>query len=86
MNSEEIGLVSLELGAGRKTKESPVDYSAGIILEKEYGDYVKAGDKLFTLYTSTECNIVQAGEKALDALSFSENKPEQRRCVIKVID
>lgn len=86
MNSEEIGLVSLELGAGRKTKESPVDYSAGIILEKEYGDYVKAGDKLFTLYTSTECNIAQAGEKALNALSFSENKPEQRRCVIKAID
>lgn len=86
MNSEEIGLVSLALGAGRKTKESPVDYSAGIILEKEYGDYVKAGDKIFTLYTSTECNMAQTEEKALNALSFSENKPEQRTCVIKVID
>ena len=86
MDSEEIGLVSLALGAGRKTKESAIDYTAGVILEKEFGDYVKKGEKLFTLYTSTECDINEIERKALAAVKFSETEPPARECVIKVIE
>ena len=86
MNSEEIGLVSLELGAGRRTKESSIDYTAGVILEKEYGDYVKKGEKLFTLYTSGNCDAEAVSRKAAAAVTFSETKPAERDCVIKVID
>lgn len=85
MNSEEIGLVSLALGAGRKTKESPIDYTAGVVLEKEYGEYVNRGDVIFTLYTSTECSIDEIEKKALAAVSFSDEAPAERSCVIKVI-
>lgn len=86
MNSEEIGLVSLALGAGRKTKESTIDYTAGIVLEKEYGDKVKKGDKLMTLYTSTECDISQIEKKALAALCITDSEPPEREIVIRVID
>lgn len=86
MNSEEIGLVSLALGAGRKTKESPIDYTAGIVLEKEYGDQVRKGDKLMTLYTSTECDINEIEKKALAAVSISASVPPERECVIRIIE
>ena len=39
-NAEEIGEVSVVLGAGRETKDSAIDFSAGIILHKKYGDKV----------------------------------------------
>ena len=86
MNSEDIGLASLELGAGRRTKESEIDYTAGIVLEKEYGDYVKKGDKLAVLYTSTADSFVLAEKKVLDAVVITEEKPPARKCVIKVIE
>ena len=54
MNAEEIGETSVVLGAGRETKESDIDFSAGLVLHKKFGDAVKKGDSLVTLYTSKE--------------------------------
>ena len=51
-NAEEVGEVSVVLGAGRETKDSAIDFSAGIILHKKYGDKVEKGEALATLYTS----------------------------------
>lgn len=52
MNAEEIGIIACILGAGREKKEDKIDFSAGIILNKKTGDYVKKGEKLCTLYTN----------------------------------
>lgn len=38
---EDIGICSLLLGGGRETKESEIDLSVGILLEKKKGDAVK---------------------------------------------
>ena len=43
MDTEGIGVASVMLGAGRSKKEDTIDYSAGILLEKKYGDCVRAG-------------------------------------------
>lgn len=86
MDSEEIGLVSLALGAGRKTKESAIDYTAGVVLEKEYGDYVRKGDVLFTLYTSSECDMTEIAGKAAAAVTLSDTEPPERNCVIKTVE
>ena len=37
---------SVMLGAGRETKDSEIDYTAGIIIEKKTGDYVKKGERI----------------------------------------
>ena len=42
MDTEGIGVASVMLGAGRNKKEDTIDYSAGILLEKKYGDSVRA--------------------------------------------
>lgn len=38
---EDVGICSLLLGGGRETKESKIDLSVGILLEKKKGDAVK---------------------------------------------
>lgn len=75
MNTEQCGIASVELGAGRATKESSIDYSAGIILEKKIGDFVKKGDVLATLYAAEEKMFADAEHLLLKAYTVSEQQP-----------
>ena len=52
-----VGKLSVELGAGRKTKEAKVDHSVGIKLNKLVGEQVKKGDVLATLYVKEKINL-----------------------------
>ena len=85
MNAEEIGIASVILGAGRATKDAPIDYSAGIIMEKKTGDYVRCGEALATLYTNDESAVAPAKDRYLSALTFSSQKPEKRTLIYDVI-
>ena len=77
MDTESCGIASVLLGAGRETKESEIDYSAGIILHKKTGDYVKKGDVLATLYTSKEETFADAEKRYVKALTFAKEKPTE---------
>lgn len=70
MNAEEIGETSVVLGAGRETKESPIDFAAGLILHKKFGDEVKKGDVLVTMYTSKENALKPAKKMYLEATTI----------------
>ena len=52
MNAEAVGKSSMMLETGRETKNSVIDFSAGIVLRKKFGDAVNVGDNLATLYSS----------------------------------
>lgn len=52
-----VGKLSVELGAGRKTKEDKIDYTVGIKLNKLVGDVVKKGDVLATLYVKDKIDL-----------------------------
>lgn len=54
---EETGLTALRLGAGRQTKESDIDPTAGIVFDRSVGDFVSEGERLAVLYSSAECGI-----------------------------
>lgn len=50
INAKEIGISSMILGAGRKSQYDQIDYSAGIVLNKKYGDYIEKGEILATIF------------------------------------
>ncbi|MBQ6947926.1 MAG: pyrimidine-nucleoside phosphorylase, partial [Clostridia bacterium] len=52
VDAQQIGLCSVQLGAGRATKTDAIDHSAGIVLEAKLGQRVKKGDRLCTLFTN----------------------------------
>lgn len=54
----EVGKLSLELGAGKKSINDKIDYGVGIRLNKVIGDKVKKGDILATLYVNNNVPIV----------------------------
>ena len=77
MDTESCGIASSMLGAGRETKESEIDFSAGIILARKVGDYVKTGDVLATMYTSKEELFADAEKRYVSALTFAKEKPAE---------
>lgn len=85
MNTEEIGLSSLLLGAGRNKKEDSIDYSAGLVLNKKTYDFVNEGDLLVTLYTNKPETISQVKEKLLAATTIKPELGEERPLVFKTI-
>lgn len=56
INALMIGEASVSLGAGRLTKESALDYDAGIQLVAKKGDRVSAGETIAYLYSNSEIN------------------------------
>ncbi|MBK9566834.1 MAG: pyrimidine-nucleoside phosphorylase [Saprospiraceae bacterium] len=77
LNAMEIGLASVKLGAGRETKESAIDHSAGIELIKKVGDTIIEGDVLAVLHCNNEKLFVNALEHMQKAYTFSTEKPEE---------
>lgn len=76
MNTEQCGISSVELGAGREKKEDSIDYSAGIMLRKKIGDYVKKGDVIAVFYTSEEGKCKEAEKLFENAVSIRPEAPK----------
>lgn len=72
INSEEIGMVSLMLGAGRLSKEQSIDITAGVVINCHCGDRVSKGDKIMTLYSSVSSDFCDAARRVLNSIEFSE--------------
>ncbi len=68
-----IGLGSCHLGGGREKITDVIDMSAGIILNKKVGDYVKKGELLCTLHTNKD-NVESIVEQVKKAYIF-QNEP-----------
>lgn len=52
--ANELGIATMMLGAGRKTKEEDIDHAVGLKLHKKIGDTVTKGESLLTIYSNDE--------------------------------
>lgn len=85
MNTEGIGVAAGLLGAGRETKESEIDFSAGIQMKKKIGDAVKKGDVLAVCHAGTEEKLQQGLIYLRDCILFSSKKPEPLKLVVDIV-
>lgn len=86
MDTEAVGIASALLGAGRAAKEDRIDYSAGIVLKKKTGDYVRKGETLAILLASEETLFDESEKVFLGALEFSGQKPEQEPLIFARVE
>ena len=86
MQTQQVGIASVILGAGRANKEDAVDPLAGLILCKKAGEPVKKGETVARLYTSEESTIEQARSLLLDAMSFTDVRPGEGKLIDARID
>lgn len=86
IQTDEVGIASLILGGGRETKESTIDLSVGIVLNKKCGDYVKEGETLCYIHSNYPDKTLNAIERLLNAYTFSSTKPESRPLIYGFVD
>ena len=61
IHAENIGLIAMELGAGRATKDDIIDLAVGVVLNKKRGDKVTKGEPLAYVHA----NSMEKAEKAV---------------------
>ena len=72
IKAEAFGLIAMELGAGRATKESEIDLAVGLVLNKKRGDKVNKGDVLAYIHSNNEGNIEKARESILNNITIED--------------
>ena len=82
VDTEGYGTSALLLGAGRNTKEDVIDFTAGIILSKKTGDFVKAGETIATLYTNTCSKLDGAEQKLIESTVINDQKPAYKPIIL----
>ncbi len=85
MDTESIGISSVMLGAGREKKTDIIDMSAGLYINKKTGDFVKKGEVLSVLYANNKELFKNSCEKYLSAITFSDEKPEEKKLVFDIV-
>ncbi len=84
----DVGIGAMILGAGRETKESSLDYSAGFWLKKKTGDYVKKGECIGICYYNEpyKNNAPSAKEKFKNAFIYQETPVQPVKLIKDVIE
>ena len=86
IDSFELGMTSISLGAGREKIDDVIDMKAGIVLKKKVGDAVDVGDTLAVFYTDREHVLASARERITKAFKFSSHKPEHEPMILDLVD
>lgn len=84
VTADSIGTASMMLGAGRIKLEDTIDYNAGIVFCKSYGDYVRQGDAIAVMHSDK--NSFDSCEKELDkAIIISDEKPQNQELIYEIL-
>jgi len=78
MDSEEIGRASVALGAGRMQKTDAVDPAAGIVLAAKYGDEIRKGEPLMTIYGAKPSQLDEAEQMLRTSVKITAEQPSAR--------
>ena len=73
IHAEAFGLIAMELGAGRATKESEIDLAVGIVLNKKRGEKVNKGDVLAYIHSNSEEKIEKARKSILENIVIEDS-------------
>ena len=72
IQSEQIGLVSMQLGAGRFKKGEQIDHRTGLVLQAKVGEYRRAGEPLVEIHARTDAEASSVRDALLACYSWSD--------------
>lgn len=81
-----IGLLAIELGAGRKKVDDVIDPLAGIVLRKKVGDRVEKGEVLAEVYTGNPSALAEVTGELRHAVRIASQAPQRKPVVMGVVD
>jgi len=75
VDSRALGILAMELGAGRRSKDDVLDLGVGIRLHRNVGDAVQVGETLFTVYAQKGAAIPEVRYRETMSLAPQPPKP-----------
>ena len=85
VNTYRVGMLAVELGAGRRRKEDEIDPAVGFRIYKKIGDGVKAKEPLATVHTNDASKGLEVAEGLKGCFEIGEEPVSAPRLVIKRI-
>lgn len=85
IDAKSVGMASLFSGAGRHSKEDEIDLSAGILIEKQVGEFVHQGEVLASIYGNNDKKVKEAFDIMKDSFTISSEKNKEDFIIKKVI-
>ena len=80
LDALKLGKIACKAGAGRVSKEDVIDYSSGIIVNKNINDYVNVGDNIFTIYSNKKLDDLD-----VNCYEISNNQIPDLKLVYEII-
>jgi pyrimidine-nucleoside phosphorylase len=80
-----VGIAALDLGAGRRTKDDPVDHAVGVLCFAKRGDTVLAGDDLAEVHARDDVAAERAAAAVLAAYEIGSEPPPERGILLDVM-
>jgi len=80
-----VGETAVMLGAGRTKKGEAIDPAVGVVVHHKVGDWVEAGQPLFTLHANDEARLPEARRILLEAHTWSDQPVEPLPLFYEVI-
>ena len=85
INTYELGMAAIDLGAGRKTKDDKIDPKAGIIFNYKIGDTINKGVVFAELHSDSKKGIDVAKKRIESAIRISKSKPKKLELIKEII-
>lgn len=87
IDTYQIGMAALELGAGRRTKEDKINPKAGIIMKKKIGDKVVKGEVIATYHTDIDDNeiIDSVKNRMNNSIIIKKQKTEKPKLIKRIV-
>ena len=80
-----IGIASLELGGGRRTKEDDIDHAVGVVCSAKRGQTVEVGQVLADVHARDEESAARAVEAVAAAYEIGDEAPPVQGILLDVI-
>jgi pyrimidine-nucleoside phosphorylase len=80
-----VGLAALRLGAGRRTKEDPIDHAVGVVCFTKRGDAVEVGEPLAEVHARSDEEAERAVEEVRAAYALAPEAPAPRPVVLDIL-
>jgi pyrimidine-nucleoside phosphorylase len=80
-----VASAALHLGAGRRTKDDPIDHAVGVVCKAKRGDWVGAGDVLAEVHARDEASAREAAAIVFRAYDLTDESPAPRALLLDVV-
>jgi pyrimidine-nucleoside phosphorylase len=80
-----VGLASVHLGGGRRTKEDVIDPAVGIVVLKKRGAEVQDGEPLAEIHARDEASADEAARDVLAAYEIGDDAPPAGSIVLETV-